>query len=138
MFRDLLRRAGVAEPEWNAVVETATGRYIVDGLWRAARLAVEIDGARWHLNAAAWERDLRRANALQGPRVEDPAVLGPAADVRAGCRHRRRAGRAVSHCRFMIVSASSGVPPESTLMIRNLQGISRRRTAGARRRSRRR
>lgn len=66
LFRDLLRRAGVAEPEWNAAVQTTVGRYLVDGLWRAARLAVEIDGARWHLNAAAWERDLRRANALQG------------------------------------------------------------------------
>lgn len=65
LFRDLLRRAGVPEPEWNAVVRTESGRFIVDGLWHGARLAVEIDGARWHLNAAAWERDLRRANALQ-------------------------------------------------------------------------
>ncbi len=64
-FRDLVRAAGLPEPEWNAAVLTADGRYVVDGLWRAARLVVEIDGARWHLDAAAWERDLRRANALQ-------------------------------------------------------------------------
>lgn len=65
LFRDLLRRADIAEPEWNAAVVTATGKYLVDALWRAARLGVEIDGARWHLDALAWERDLRRANALQ-------------------------------------------------------------------------
>lgn len=65
LCRDLLRKAGLPEPEWNAVVDTPLGRFRVDGLWRAAGLALEVDGARWHLDAAAWERDLRRANALQ-------------------------------------------------------------------------
>jgi len=65
LFRDLLRHAGVPEPDWNAAVHAGNSRYLVDALWRSAGLAVEIDGARWHLNAAAWERDLRRANALQ-------------------------------------------------------------------------
>lgn len=65
LFRDLLRRAGLPEPAWNAAVDTASGRFRVDALWRLAGLAVEIDGARWHLDAASWERDLARANALQ-------------------------------------------------------------------------
>ncbi|MGI8530795.1 MAG: DUF559 domain-containing protein [Geodermatophilaceae bacterium] len=65
LLRDLLRVAGVPEPEWNAEVRTPGGRFVVDALWRSARVAVEVDGARWHLNAVAWERDLRRANALQ-------------------------------------------------------------------------
>lgn len=65
VFQDLLRRAGLSSPEWNALVVVGGRRYRVDSLWRAAGLAVEIDGARWHLDAAAWERDLRRANDLQ-------------------------------------------------------------------------
>jgi hypothetical protein len=64
-FRDLVRLAGLPEPQWNEGVHTAAGRYVVDALWRSCGLAVEIDGAQWHLNAVAWERDLRRANALQ-------------------------------------------------------------------------
>lgn len=60
-FRQLVRAAGITTPEWNAVV----GRFRVDALWREAGVVVEIDGARWHLDAASWERDLRRANALQ-------------------------------------------------------------------------
>lgn len=69
LFRDLLRRAGLPEPAWNAAVDTASGRFRVDALWRSAGLAVEIDGARWHLDAASWERDLARANALQATGV---------------------------------------------------------------------
>lgn len=53
----------------NAAVDTASGRFRVDALWRSAGLAVEIDGARWHLDAASWERDLARANALQATGV---------------------------------------------------------------------
>lgn len=64
-FRRLILRAGLPEPEWNVAVVTPSGRFVVDALWRSAGLVVEIDGARWHLDAASWQRDLRRANALQ-------------------------------------------------------------------------
>lgn len=63
-FLDLVRRAGLPEPELNAPVLTSRGTFWVDALWRAARVAVEIDGQAWHLEAAAWERDLRRQNLL--------------------------------------------------------------------------
>ncbi len=60
-FRRLVRGAGLTEPEWNVQL----GGHWVDALWRAFGLAVEIDGARWHLDAAAWEDDLKRSNQLQ-------------------------------------------------------------------------
>ncbi len=64
-FRRAVRRAGLPEPEWNVPIDTAYGTVLVDALWREARVAVEIDGGRWHLDAAAWEADQRRQNAIQ-------------------------------------------------------------------------
>jgi len=43
---------------------TPSGRFVVDALWRSAGLVVEIDGALAP-GPASWQRDLRRANALQ-------------------------------------------------------------------------
>ncbi|HVX43891.1 MAG TPA: DUF559 domain-containing protein [Mycobacteriales bacterium] len=60
----LLRSAGLPAPELNAVLEVDGHRFVVDVLWRAERLAVEVDGMAWHLDAAAWQRDLRRQNIL--------------------------------------------------------------------------
>jgi very-short-patch-repair endonuclease len=68
-FRRAVRRAGLPEPEWNVPIETAYGKVVLDALWRAASVAVEIDGARWHLDAAAWEADQRRQNAIQASGV---------------------------------------------------------------------
>ena len=63
-FRRLILRAGLPEPKWNVAVVTPSGRFVVDALWRSAGLVVEIDGALAP-GPASWQRDLRRANALQ-------------------------------------------------------------------------
>lgn len=64
-FRRAVRRAGLPEPAWNVSIETLHGTVILDAVWDEAGVAVEIDGARWHLDAAAWEADQRRQNAIQ-------------------------------------------------------------------------
>ena len=63
-FLRLIRDAGLPEPEFNATVRTPKGSFVVDVLWREYGVAVEIDGAAWHLNAPSWENDLRRQNLL--------------------------------------------------------------------------
>lgn len=65
-LRRVVVAAGLAEPEWNAQVDTPTGRYFVDALWRDRGVAAEADGRAWHLSAADWADDLRRQNALHG------------------------------------------------------------------------
>lgn len=65
----LLRRAGVPAPELNAAVETSLGMRYVDALWRALCRGVEIDGQAFHLDADAWQADLRRQNAIQSAGV---------------------------------------------------------------------
>ena len=57
----LLRRAEIPAPETNVRV----GRYEVDALWRAERLAVEVDGYRFHGSREAFERDRLRDAHLQ-------------------------------------------------------------------------
>ncbi len=52
----LVRRATLAEPE----VNVRLGPYIIDFLWRAPRLVVEVDGYAFHSSRAAFERDRRR------------------------------------------------------------------------------
>jgi hypothetical protein len=64
-LRRALTLAGVPEPEWGAAIETAEGTYFVDAYWRRRRVAVEADGAEFHLSADDWRRDLRRQNAIQ-------------------------------------------------------------------------
>lgn len=59
-FLALLRVARVREPEVNVVVRG----FEVDCLWRAQRLAVEIDGFAFHAGREAFERDRRRDAAL--------------------------------------------------------------------------
>jgi very-short-patch-repair endonuclease len=61
-----LHMAGVPEPEWGAAIETPAGTYFVDAYWRRRRVAVEADGAAFHLSARDWSADLRRQNAIQG------------------------------------------------------------------------
>ncbi len=65
----LLRRAGVPAPELNAGVETSLGTRYIDALWRALGRGVEIDGQAFHVDAAAWQADLRRQNAIQSAGV---------------------------------------------------------------------
>lgn len=68
-LRRAILMAGVPEPEWGAAIETPLGTFFVDAFWRAQRVAVEADGAAFHLSAKAWDDDLRRQNALQSVRV---------------------------------------------------------------------
>jgi hypothetical protein len=65
----LLQRAGVPAPELNAAVVTSLGIRYVDALWRALCRGVEIDGQAFHLDADAWQADLRRQNAIQSTGV---------------------------------------------------------------------
>jgi very-short-patch-repair endonuclease len=55
-FLALVRQAGLPAPEVNVRV----GPFELDFLWRAAGLAVEVDGFRFHASPAAFERDRRR------------------------------------------------------------------------------
>ena len=66
-FLDLARKGRLPPPEANVRI----GRYEIDFLWREARLAVEVDGFRFHSSQPAFERDrLRDAELLaQGYRV---------------------------------------------------------------------
>lgn len=68
-LRRALRLAGVPEPEWGAAVETPAGTYFVDAYWRSRRVAVEADGAAFHLSANDWSADLRRQNAIHSADV---------------------------------------------------------------------
>jgi very-short-patch-repair endonuclease len=65
-LRRVVVAAGLPEPEWNAEVITAAGRYFVDALWRKRGVAAEADGAMFHLSAEDWASDLLRQNAIQG------------------------------------------------------------------------
>ena len=68
-LRAVVRMAGLPEPEWDAELSTAYGTVRLDAYWRQQRLAVEADGAAFHLSAADWEADLRRQNAILGEGV---------------------------------------------------------------------
>lgn len=68
-MRRAVRQAELPEPQWNLPMETAYGAVLLDAFWATAVVAVEIDGARWHLDAAAWEGDQRRQNAIQASGV---------------------------------------------------------------------
>ena len=58
----LLADAGIPKPEVNATV----GGLMVDALFRAERLVVELDGHEFHAGAAAAEEDRRRELRLRG------------------------------------------------------------------------
>jgi len=57
---DLIRRAGLPEPETNVRI----AGYEVDLLWRTERLIVEIDGYAFHSSRRSFERDRRKDQAL--------------------------------------------------------------------------
>jgi very-short-patch-repair endonuclease len=61
----LVRRAGIPLPEMNAPVTTRLGTRYVDALWRSLGKGIEVDGQAFHLDAAAWQADLVRQNAIQ-------------------------------------------------------------------------
>jgi hypothetical protein len=61
-FRDLIKRARLPLPMFNARLFTGDGGFIAcpDAWWPRAGVAAEIDSREWHLNPADWERTMRR------------------------------------------------------------------------------
>jgi very-short-patch-repair endonuclease len=59
-FRRAVRKAGLPKPDYNA----RWNGWEVDVLWRAQRVAVEIDGFAYHRSREAFRRDRRKGNAL--------------------------------------------------------------------------
>ena len=58
---NLIRRAGLPQPESNITL----GRFVVDFLWRAQRLVVEVDGFEFHSDRETFESDRVRDAELQ-------------------------------------------------------------------------
>ncbi len=56
LFLEVLRAGRLRMPEVNCRI----GRFVVDFVWRAERVAVEIDGFRFHRGRRAFESDRRR------------------------------------------------------------------------------
>jgi hypothetical protein len=61
-FLDLIKRARLPEPMFNACLFGADGRFIavVDAWWPEAGVAAEVDSREWHLKPADWERTMHR------------------------------------------------------------------------------
>ncbi len=60
-FRDLLRRARLPEPMFNArLLDGNTFIADADAWWADAGVAAEVDSREWHLKPADWERTLSR------------------------------------------------------------------------------
>jgi very-short-patch-repair endonuclease len=56
MLHELLRKARLPQPEVNARWRS----YLIDFLWREQRVAIEVDGLKFHSTRAVLERDHRR------------------------------------------------------------------------------
>jgi very-short-patch-repair endonuclease len=65
-LRDLVKRARLPTPIFNARLHTAEGTFIAqaDAWWSDAGVAVEVDSGEWHLKPVDWERDMRRHNVM--------------------------------------------------------------------------
>jgi very-short-patch-repair endonuclease len=66
LLLELIRSAGLPEPEFNVMVHG----YEVDCFWRAARLVVEVDGFAWHGSRGAYVRDRQRDSALAAAGIQ--------------------------------------------------------------------
>jgi very-short-patch-repair endonuclease len=64
-FRDLLKRARVPAPMFNArILAGDTFVAETDAWWQRAGVAAEVDSREWHLSPADWERTMRRHAAM--------------------------------------------------------------------------
>jgi hypothetical protein len=64
-FRDLLKRARVPKPMFNArLLSGDTFIADTDAWWQRAGVAAEVDSREWHLSPAEWERTMRRHAAM--------------------------------------------------------------------------
>jgi hypothetical protein len=61
-FRNLIERARLPMPMFNARLLTADGTFIAapDAWWPDAGVAAEVDSKEWHLRPADWEQTMRR------------------------------------------------------------------------------
>jgi very-short-patch-repair endonuclease len=60
-FRDLVKRAGLPMPMFNARLYVGEAVIAVaDAWWPEAAVAAEVDSREWHLSPGDWERTLRR------------------------------------------------------------------------------
>jgi Transcriptional regulator, AbiEi antitoxin len=69
-FYAVLDAAGLPRPEVNAYVNPGDGERMIrpDYVWRAAKVAVETDGAKFHLTRTAFETDRHRDQRLHHAR----------------------------------------------------------------------
>jgi very-short-patch-repair endonuclease len=65
-FRDLVKRARLPMPMFNARLLRADGSFlaVADAWWADAGVVVEIDSREWHLRPADWERTMSRHDEL--------------------------------------------------------------------------
>jgi very-short-patch-repair endonuclease len=61
-FKDLIERARLPRPLFNAQLFAAGGTFIAkpDAWWPDAGVAAEVDSRQWHLRPADWEKTMRR------------------------------------------------------------------------------
>jgi hypothetical protein len=61
-FKDLIERAGLPRPMFNARLFTTDGTFIgsPDAWWPDAGVAAEVDSRQWHLRPDDWEKTMRR------------------------------------------------------------------------------
>lgn len=65
LLLDLVGDAGLPVPEVNPLLSLGRSAVMPDVLWRARRLVVEVDGARFHSSAIAQREDARRQAVLE-------------------------------------------------------------------------
>jgi hypothetical protein len=65
-FKDLLKRARLPLPMFNARLFAADGRFIAspDAWWPEAGVAAEVDSRQWHLRPDDWEKTMHRHRAM--------------------------------------------------------------------------
>jgi hypothetical protein len=65
-FKDLIERAGLPRPMFNAGLFTADGAFIAkpDAWWPDAGVAAEVDSRQWHLRPDDWEKTMHRHAAM--------------------------------------------------------------------------
>ncbi len=112
-FRDLLRRARLPMPMFNARI-FASGTFLAkaDAWWPDAGVAAEVDSREWHLRPSDWERTMRRHAALTAhgilvlhftPRRIRSDPVGVAGEIRDAIRAGR--GRPVLDLRTLPATA---------------------------------
>src|SRR5204863_4867339 len=62
--RDLVRRSGLPQPQWNCPVRTVDGELlgVIDAWWDDVALAWEIDSYQFHIAPADYAETLRRSS----------------------------------------------------------------------------